>query len=315
MAEQIVLRTKREELPKEGLAPALELERLAGAARPVWERRSDGLAFALAFASPKRLMAGESNRLAVWEVDGDGVRTAEKWGGGLILSAPASKSGVFVVRDAKSQVALWSAEKLAPVKDLGKPGDGVRGLAITPDGRAVATMGIKGTVVVWNDQGGQVGSLESKVSNPRGIGLTPDGRRVLVVGGALKEKATRSEAAVIAIESKEATARSRPSCNNHGAGGLAFAGPPVRGDRGRRGRGAGVQARGTKAGEDVPGTLGDGGGRRRPSGAGRRPGDRVSPDRTVGGDTRGRPDGACVGLPGRKAERNSPVRSPASRSG
>ncbi len=197
LAEVIFVIARKEDLP-EAAKMGEQLGRLANRHTLVWEKAADRVPFPVLFPDAKRVVLGDGRSLALWEMGGEKPLSDAPLTGPI---AGAANAPVFAALAKPDRIALWSTDKLAQITLLGEHSGGVARLAITPDGRTIASLGLKGGIKIWNDKGTVLQSLDAGVKNPWRIALSPDGRVVFAIG----RDGDMSRVAVTDVESKKVT--------------------------------------------------------------------------------------------------------------
>lgn len=95
----------------------------------------------------------------------------DAWKAAKVL--PATVEVPTIVHDVVESPELFAT--------LSGPTDGIRNIAIAPDGKTFATSGRGGDVKLWDTESRKErGSLRSDLGNPFNVGFTPDGRILAV---------------------------------------------------------------------------------------------------------------------------------------
>jgi len=175
--------------------------------------RHDPAVHALAFSPDHKLLASSAlGAVRLWDV-ASGKELKELSGhSGLTSSLSFARDGKFLAAGSGSEVRVWELPKGKVVTTIRTPFP-VRSAALSPDGKAIATVGSNPTPTLWSVETGKpFGDLKEEKDGiqayPRGIAETvafaPNGKIIATAQGAgrviLWDAKTRKEIATFGFE-------------------------------------------------------------------------------------------------------------------
>ena len=164
--------------------PALALAVLAlapPALSQVPEAVHGGPVRALAAAGGVLASAGFDQSMIVWDPATGRARAVVRWHAGAVnalapLPAGVVEGGGFASAGEDGRIALWPARPAPqPARVLEGHTEPVAALALSPDGRSLASAAWDGTARVWPLAGGEARVLEGHRGNVNGIAFRADG--------------------------------------------------------------------------------------------------------------------------------------------
>jgi len=123
--------------------------------------------------------AGFDQSMILWNPVTGRARSVVRWHAGAVNALAALPDGGFASAGEDMRIALWPAQ---PGRDPARLLEGhqgpIVGLALSPDGGALASAAWDGTVRRWSLRTGAAEVLEGHVGNVNAVGFKPDGTLV-----------------------------------------------------------------------------------------------------------------------------------------
>lgn len=136
---------------------------------------------ALAVSGHALASAGFDQSMIVWDPEAGRARAVVRWHAGAVNALAALPDslfpgGGFASAGEDGRIALWPARPGAqPARVLEGHTEPVAALALSPDGRRLASAAWDGTARVWDLAGGAARVLEGHRGNVNGVVFRPDG--------------------------------------------------------------------------------------------------------------------------------------------
>lgn len=157
--------------PRLGLLAALLVTPLAAQ-----EAVHGGPVRALAAAEGVLASAGFDQSMIVWDPAAGRARAVVRWHAGAVNALAALPGGGFASAGEDGRIALWPARPGAqPERVLEGHTEPVAALAVSADGRLLASAAWDGTARVWTLSDGSARVLEGHRGNVNGVAFRPDG--------------------------------------------------------------------------------------------------------------------------------------------
>jgi cytochrome c len=131
---------------------------------------------ALAVSGGALASAGFDQSMIVWDPDAGRARAVVRWHAGAVNALAPLPEGGFASAGEDGRIALWPMRPGAqPARVLEGHTEPVAALALSPDGRRLASAAWDGTARVWDLATGQARVLEGHRGNVNGIAFRRDG--------------------------------------------------------------------------------------------------------------------------------------------
>jgi cytochrome c len=154
------------------LLPAIPLPAAAQSAEAV----HGGPVRALAASGGALASAGFDQSMIVWDPTTGRARAVVRWHAGAVNALAPLRDGGFASAGEDGRIALWPAAPGAqPAAVLDGHSEPVAALALSPDGRHLASAAWDGTARVWPLAGGEARVLEGHRGNVNGVAFLPGG--------------------------------------------------------------------------------------------------------------------------------------------
>lgn len=145
-------------------------------AAPAQEAVHGGPVRALAVSGAALASAGFDQSMIVWDPEAGRARAVVRWHAGAVNALAPLPGGGFASAGEDGRIALWPARPGAqPDRVLEGHTEPVAALALSPDGRRLASAAWDGTGRVWDLAGGEVRVLEGHRGNVNAVAFRPDG--------------------------------------------------------------------------------------------------------------------------------------------
>ena len=131
---------------------------------------------ALAVSAGALASAGFDQSMIVWDPASGRARAVVRWHAGAVNALAPLPDGGFASAGEDGRIALWpAAPATRPARVLEGHTEPVAALALSPDGRRLASAAWDGTARVWDLASGTAEVLEGHRGNVNGIAFRPDG--------------------------------------------------------------------------------------------------------------------------------------------
>jgi cytochrome c len=131
---------------------------------------------ALAVSGGALASAGFDQSMIVWDPATGRARAVVRWHAGAVNALAPLPEGGFASAGEDGRIALWHARPGAqPARVLEGHTEPVAALAVSPDGRVLASAAWDGTARVWRLAGGEARVLEGHRGNVNGVAILPGG--------------------------------------------------------------------------------------------------------------------------------------------
>ena len=131
---------------------------------------------ALAVSGGALASAGFDQSMIVWDPATGRARAVVRWHAGAVNALSALPEGGFASAGEDGRIALWPAQPARdPARVLEGHSEPVAALALSPDGRRLASAAWDGTARVWDLATGAALVLEGHRGNVNGVAFRPDG--------------------------------------------------------------------------------------------------------------------------------------------
>jgi cytochrome c len=131
---------------------------------------------ALAVSGGALASAGFDQSMIVWDPATGRARAVVRWHAGAVNALAPLPEGGFASAGEDGRIALWPARPGAqPARVLEGHTEPVAALAVSPDGRVLASAAWDGTARVWRLAGGEARVLEGHRGNVNGVAILPGG--------------------------------------------------------------------------------------------------------------------------------------------
>ena len=101
---------------------------------------------------------------------------------GAVNAVAYLKDGRIVTAGADAQIAIWTSGKATPDRVLDGHTAPIAGIAVSPDGNALASASWDHTIRLWHLTDGAVLVLRGHTQNVNGVAFSPDGRELISAG-------------------------------------------------------------------------------------------------------------------------------------
>jgi cytochrome c len=131
---------------------------------------------ALAASGAALASAGFDQSMIVWDPEAGRARAVVRWHAGAVNALSPLPGGGFASAGEDGRIALWPARPTAqPARVLEGHTEPVAALALSPDGRRLASAAWDGTARVWDLSTGAARVLEGHRGNVNAVAFRPDG--------------------------------------------------------------------------------------------------------------------------------------------
>ncbi|WP_237216541.1 WD40 repeat domain-containing protein, partial [Falsiroseomonas oryziterrae] len=149
---------------------------VAPAAAQAPEAVHGGPVRALAVSGEALASAGFDQSMIVWDPATGRARAVVRWHAGAVNALAPLPEGGFASAGEDGRIALWPARPGSqPARVLEGHSEPVAALALSPDGRHLASAAWDGTARLWTLATGEARVLEGHRGNVNGVAFRPDG--------------------------------------------------------------------------------------------------------------------------------------------
>ncbi len=134
-------------------------------------------------ADGAEVVSGSFDTSAIrWSLSRNAAEQVLRFHDGAVNAVAFLKDGRVVTAGADAHIAIWSAGQAQPVATLDGHTAPVVSLAVSPDGRWLASASWDHTMRLWPLGGGAPRVLEGNSQNVNGVAFSPDGRDLISAG-------------------------------------------------------------------------------------------------------------------------------------
>ncbi len=131
----------------------------------------------------KHAVSGSFDTSAIrWSLERNVAEQVMRFHDGAVNAVAWLKDGRLVTAGADAHIAIWTQGKPQPDKVLDGHTAPIVGLAVSPDGKRLASASWDHTVRLWRLDGGEARTFEGNAQNVNGVVFSPDGRALISAG-------------------------------------------------------------------------------------------------------------------------------------